>query len=474
MKKLKKLILVIIMFMTFVATKSDFIMSVNAEENYSCSYNEDFYVEDGELLGYWGDDTKVIVPDGIKTIGEYAFAGDENVEVVVLPTSLTKIKEGAFSYCTNLEKITIPNTVTSIGSDTFSGCSSLKSIVLPSKLPTLNSYTFSDCEDLESVTLPSGLTSIGTYVFDNCRSLKSISIPKTVTKIGDYAFSACTSLTSVTLPDGLQTVSDGIFENCTNLTSVKLPTNLKSINHDAFYNCNKLDSLTIPKSVTYISSIAFPDYTNPNFKLYVTKGSYAESYAKNNYVPYKYTISTKIEGLKQSSNTTSSIKLSWNEISGATAYEVHRSTSKTGTYTKVKTLYGNSSTTFNDTKLKSGTIYYYKVRALKNTTKYSFSSVLASSTVCKSPVVSLSTKPNSIKVSWQKVSGASGYKIYRATSKSGKYSYIQTISGGSTLSYTNSKLTKNKTYYYKVKAYKTVNSKQVDSSYSTVKSIKCK
>ncbi|WP_455538673.1 hypothetical protein [Terrisporobacter sp.] len=70
-----------------------------------------------------------------------------------------------------------------------------------------------------------------------------------------------------------------------------------------------------------------------------------------------------------------------------------------------------------------------------------------------------------------KISGASGYEVYRATSKSGKYSKIKTITKNSTVSYINSSLTKNKTYYYKVISYRTVSGKKIYSSYSAASKV---
>lgn len=64
--------------------------------------------------------------------------------------------------------------------------------------------------------------------------------------------------------------------------------------------------------------------------------------------------------------------------------------------------------------------------------------------------------------------------VYRATSKNGKYKAVSTIKKGSTVSYTNKKLTSKKTYYYKVRAYRVVNGKKVYSGYSKVKGVKIK
>ena len=77
---------------------------------------------------------------------------------------------------------------------------------------------------------------------------------------------------------------------------------------------------------------------------------------------------------------------------------------------------------------------------------------------------------NKIKLSWDKVDGASGYQIYRATKKSGKFSRIATVSAEKT-EYINTKLTCGKTYYYKLRAYQVKNGKKVYSKYS--KNISC-
>ena len=84
------------------------------------------------------------------------------------------------------------------------------------------------------------------------------------------------------------------------------------------------------------------------------------------------------------------------------------------------------------------------------------------------------SKSNSVKLTWSKVSNSSGYEIYRANSKNGTFSKIKDITKNSTLSYTNSKLTKKKTYFYKVRAYKTVNNKKIYGSFSSIKSITVK
>lgn len=188
-------------------------------------------------------------------------------------------------------------------------------------------------------------------------------------------------------------------------------------------------------------------------------------------------IPQEVKKLKVTS-TTSSIKLSWNKTSGVSNYAIYRATSKNGTYTKIKTL-KSSTLSYKDTTASKTKVYYYKVRAYKavNKTNYygAYSNVVCGAKTPLKPVITVkSPSTKTVKISWKKVSGANGYEVYRKTSSSSKYKKLKTIASGNTLSYADKNLTKNKKYYYKVRAYKTVNGQKIYSSYSTAKQIKCK
>ncbi|WP_084375114.1 S8 family serine peptidase [Neobacillus soli] len=175
--------------------------------------------------------------------------------------------------------------------------------------------------------------------------------------------------------------------------------------------------------------------------------------------------------VKAASADYNKVNVSWNKVTGASSYEVYRATSKTGKYSKVATVTNGS---YANSGLTTGQTYYYKVvgsstvEGKKLSSPYS--SVVSAKPALKTPtgVKAAVASKTSIKVSWSKVSGANGYEVYRATSKSGKYSKVKTVTSGSSVSYTNTKLTKGKTYYYKVKSYRTVSGKKVYSSYSSV------
>lgn len=185
----------------------------------------------------------------------------------------------------------------------------------------------------------------------------------------------------------------------------------------------------------------------------------------------------RIPRISTAANNSTTMTVKWNRIFGISGYQVYRSTSKNGTYKRVKTA-DSSTTSFQNTKLKSGKTYYYKVRAYKGSTYYPFSSIssktlAAKVTKPKAPKISTKAGKRSITVKWKKVAGAAGYRVYRSTKKNGKYAAIKTVKSKTT-SFTNKKLKKGKRYYYKVKAYKTASGKRVYSNFSNSSNKKAK
>lgn len=175
--------------------------------------------------------------------------------------------------------------------------------------------------------------------------------------------------------------------------------------------------------------------------------------------------------VKASTTDHDKIKLTWKKVSGAAGYEIYQNNKKIA---DVKT------TSYTKTKLTTGTKYSYKVRAYKTVDGkkvYSGYSKTVTATPSLAAVSSLKVKNSAkktAKLSFKKTNGANGYVIYRATKKNGKYKAITTLKKASAVTYTNKKLKKNSTYYYKVRAYKKVGKKTVYGAYSKTVSVKIK
>lgn len=183
----------------------------------------------------------------------------------------------------------------------------------------------------------------------------------------------------------------------------------------------------------------------------------------------------KVSGIKSSSNTTKSLKLSWNKVSGASGYEVYQYNSKSKKYGKAADVKGTSVFV---TKLSGASSYSFRVRAysIADGTKYfgSYSSRFKTSTA-PGKAAGLKTKKVSktkIKLTWKKTKGASGYAVYMKTGN-GSYKRIKTITKGSTVKYTKTKLKKGKKYTFKIRAYKKMD-RNIYGSYSSAKSLKLK
>lgn len=174
------------------------------------------------------------------------------------------------------------------------------------------------------------------------------------------------------------------------------------------------------------------------------------------------TATTSINGLKVTNNG-KAISIKWNRNKNATGYKVYRLNSKKK-YVQVKTIKGNKKTAFKDTKVKSGKIYYYKVKAYRTYNGYGtvlsdYSKQVFSPCGLYATTVKTKSFSGKITVSWSKVSGASGYKVYQSKSKNKGY---KCIAKTTKRSYTTKKLPKNKTYYFKVQPYKSYKGKEIN------------
>lgn len=187
----------------------------------------------------------------------------------------------------------------------------------------------------------------------------------------------------------------------------------------------------------------------------------------------------KVTGVKVATTSYQSIKTTWSSVTGASGYQVGRYDSSKKAYVPVKNVSSGSTLTFTNSGLKTGTTYYFRVRAYKTVSGKTFygswsDKGKATPVLSKTTISSITAKSRALRLTWKKVAGANGYQIYRATKKSGSYKLVKTIGKQGTISWTNSNLKKKKTYWYKVRAYRVVSGKKVYSSFSAVRYKKTK
>lgn len=234
---------------------------------------------------------------------------------------------------------------------------------------------------------------------------------------------------------------------------------------------DKIATITSGSTVSYADSVP-KNNTSYSYKVqaYNTKngktgvGSYSST--KSGKAIGKTTITSV---LSKDDNT---LTITWKKVSGASGYTIQRSTSKDSGYKKIATIKKGSTVTYEDDTVKKDKTYYYRIQTINegNGGKgYSgYCSPLSGKTLVKTKITSVVSKNSkTLTVKWKKISGASGYTVQRSTSKSGGFKTVATIKKGSTVSYNDADVKAGKTYYYRVRAYKSTDGKKGYSSYST-------
>lgn len=187
------------------------------------------------------------------------------------------------------------------------------------------------------------------------------------------------------------------------------------------------------------------------------------------------TARTTMAAVKLQANAISynTIRLVWGKNVHADGYEIWRK-DQSGTYKRITTITSPDTRAYNDTTAIVGQLYAYKVRPIKTvgsvTYRGNYSTVVSARTRLQNGKITAvnSVDYQSLKITWSKIPGASGYELYRSTSASSGFSLAKRITSGGTVSFQNSGLKLNQVYYYRVRAYRTVNGKRVYGSFSSV------
>lgn len=288
---------------------------------------------------------KIVMPDTVTYIGEYAFGDYDSgvpLEEIVLSKNLKSIGPCAFRGCYDLKSIDIPKSVTEIGHSAFFSCSSLKNVsinseidiaedvfssvpavsygdyssdffiwngwlygykgnsknpVIPSGVYGIKDYLFRN-SDITGITIPEGVKYIGYGAFQNCTALKSVKLPNSLKKIGGEAFGDCTALSSVTFGSGLKSIEHEGFGHCEALKKVVLPEGLEKLD-SAFYGCYNLENITFPNSLSEID-----DSTIYDTKWYSNIADGAPIYCGGVFLGFKHDYTVPYENVKVNSTYT--------------------------------------------------------------------------------------------------------------------------------------------------------------------------
>lgn len=258
----------------------------------------------------------LVIPEGVILLGDSAFSGCYGFTGnLVIPESITKIGTSVFGSCSFTGNLVIPESVTEIGEEAFRGCDGFTgNLVIPKSVTKIGDRAFSGCDGFTgNLVIPEGVTTIGYQAFYMCNAFTGkLVIPESVTTIGYSAFYNCSGFTgNLIIPKGIKAIesftfygcsgfsgnlmlSEGItligreaFGSCSGFTgNLMIPNGVTDIAYCAFYGCSGLNGkIVIPESVTFIEgSGAFSGISNP--LIYGFPGSYAETYAKDNDIPF--------------------------------------------------------------------------------------------------------------------------------------------------------------------------------------------
>ena len=496
MKKLLCAVLSGIMaFSTFAVAVPITASAAESQESVSATYSDfEYTLEDDytcTITGYNGTASNITIPStiyGYKVckVGEKAFYEDLDIRSVSIPNTVTAIEEHAFQNCSYLSKVTFPTKLQYVGTCSFSG-TALQSVVLPNGTKELNQSAFSGCEKLTSVTISNTLKYIPKYGFSGCKNLTTINIPNSVSRIGFGAFWDCEKLTKVSIGSGLNDFDDQYaygfpFSGCKALESITVnssnndycsvngimynkakteiviypqskkdttytvPSTIKTLYTSSSNNNPYLKTVIIPASVTDIEDHAVGyiedgwDYNKVSgFTIKGYKGTAAERYARNN--DFNFVQLQVVPTSVALNKTTLTLDTGKTSNLRATVYPSNASNKKctwSSSNTSVATVDSNGKVTAK----KAGT-----ATITVKTSNGKTANCKVTVNLPTPQITSLANTTGGIKISWNKVDGAYGYRLYYKPASGGWKRFKDTTA----TSFTDSGVIPNKTETYTIR-----------------------
>ncbi len=279
MKRIFKITCLLLSLVTVLSTLSVYVFA------------EDLSGSCGEKLTWTFDSEGTLTIDGTGEMENFWtppwYDQRRSVKKVIINEGVTSIGEFAFVYCLSLKEVSIPSTVKTINFGAFKGCELLETITL-AKNPVFemkNGCLINPKEKKLVVGTTKGViptdgsvTIIGDYAFQYRYFIKEIYIPESVTRIGYGAFECCGALENVVFEESEKvveiTIDDYAFNLCSKLKSIKLPKNVKSIGYYAFntsdftiigYSNSTAEKYAVENNISFLNLDTLPKETDTTY-----------------------------------------------------------------------------------------------------------------------------------------------------------------------------------------------------------------
>ncbi|MDE5882031.1 MAG: leucine-rich repeat domain-containing protein [Muribaculaceae bacterium] len=206
--------------------------------------------------GFWLKIRRIILPEGVISIGKAAFPF-MGLEEINIPSTVREIGSTAFGYDRWLNcELVIPEGVEEIKYQTFNECTRLTITPrLPKSLKKIGEHAFSMTR-FDNLSFPDGLEEIGQGAFQDC-GLSSVLLPNTCTSIGDMAFQLSKNIKEIVMPPNLESIPFGLFSMCDGLETLNINDNCRHIEEAAFMLCSNLREINFNQKLETIGYDAF-------------------------------------------------------------------------------------------------------------------------------------------------------------------------------------------------------------------------
>ena len=230
------------------------------------------------IIRYDGKEAVLTVPqalDGVPVteIGSHTFQANDALTEAILPEGIVSLGDYAFIHCVNLVKVSLPASLVEVGLNPFTGCELLAGLAVAEGNPNLRIeegvlFSLDDrrliwypmLKEPGSYTIPGSIRIIGASAFDQCENITEILIPDetALTAVGRRAFYQCDNLRAINLENAnISTIGADAFNGCRGLEKLAFPEKITSIAERAFQDCSGLKELILPEAITSIGEMAF-------------------------------------------------------------------------------------------------------------------------------------------------------------------------------------------------------------------------